>query len=418
VIGEVPRSAAEDWLPSGTDVAVANVRGDALRRWVAALGSKVGVAGYDPASNRIGGRVLRDGEVYRVATTDNFAFNEAFSSAFASGVTTDFRLEGDKLVSGGGGVTIAALGCARREAMSVANGGFAGNFRRDFEALLDDDGRAVEPRWSVSLNPLDLSFQDSSPYNATAFSGVAHSRITAPASQTLRSKATAAIAYDGPEITWENSTTLKYDAATITAGTSQQFKQLTNELRLGSAVFANSLATAAPGWDARLVPYGELAYVTEIVPGTNAKTGTENPRRQDTLATAGLALKGTTWLRELKAGFQARRNFAVSNKDIEPGGAVGLSLGQQVGNLDLSLDALVDAFMPVSGDTAADLGLSGQFGAAVKVPLGGGLALRIGVDGLVFRGKVPATDTFGAVITPSIGLTFGMTWKPLTGVAY
>ncbi|MBM3266363.1 MAG: hypothetical protein FJZ01_01840 [Candidatus Sericytochromatia bacterium] len=414
--GEVSRAVALDWLPAGTGVAVADMRGDALRGWVASLGKDAGVAGYDPATGRIGGRKLVDAEVYRIVTTDSFAHGGAFAPA--SEPRTDLALVGDLLVPGGSGATVADVVLARLDTLRTAHGGFGAGFGLGLAALLGDDGKALEPRWSVSLAPLDVSFNDSLPYNTSAFSSVPNSRISAPATQTLRSKATVTAAYDGAEVAWQNTGTLKYDAATITASASQQIKQLTNELRLGSRIMGNALAAQIPAIAGQMLPFAELAYVTEVVPGTNSRTGAQNPRRQDTLAIAGFALRGSGWLTEAEAAFEARKNFAVVGKDIEPGGRLGLSLGRKLGIVDLSLETELDAFLPIAGDTAADLGLSGQFGLAAKVPLGAGLAMRVGVDGLVFRGKIPATESLGAVITPSIGLSYGATWKPLTGVFY
>lgn len=415
--GAVPRSVVEDWLPSGTLVAKADVRGAALRKWVASLGPSVGLAGYDPVSGKIGGRPLHDDEVYRIVTTESFAFNEAFAGTF-SAATSDFRLTGAALAEGGDGVTVAEVVLARLAAMKGQEGGFTPAFYQDLEALLSDTGKAMDPKWTVSLNPVDISFNGSTPYNTSAFSGVANSRVTAPDTQTLKTKGTAAVSFESSALTWETSGTLKYDAATITQSSSQQYRQLTNELRFGSQLFATAAGLDLPLLNARLVPFGELAYVTEVVPGINSKTGAENPRRQDTLGTFGLAYKGNGWLRELRAGFEARRNFALPNRAVEPGAQFALSLGQKVAGVDLSLESLVDSFLPAAGDSAADLGLSGQFATAARIPIGGGFGLRIGVDGLVFRGKVPATDTLGAVITPSIGLSYGATWKPLTGVLY
>lgn len=415
--GNVPRSVVEDWLPSGTLVAQATIRGADLRDWLKSLGPNVGVAGYDLKRNRIGGRDLNDEEMYRIATTENFAFNEAYASRFRAPSTT-FRLAGETLVPGGDGVTVADLVIAHLERLKQREGTFTPGFRRDLEALLGDDGNRLEPKWTVSLNPVDLSFNGSTPYNNEAFSAVPNSRITAPDTQTLKTKGVLTVAYDGPELTWENNGTLKYDAATITQSNSQQYRQLTNELRFGSKLFANAVAVPVTPLKARLVPYSEVAYVTEVMPGVNSKTGVQNPRRQDTLGTVGMALKGSGWLKELRAGVEARKNFALTNRAIEPGVQLALSLGQKAGIFDFTFDSLVDSFLPAAGDSAADLGLSGQFALAAKVPIGAGFGLRLGVDGLVFQGKVPETSAIGAVVAPSIGLSYGTTWKPLTGVLY
>jgi hypothetical protein len=417
VNGDVPRSVVEDWLPSGTLIAQATIRGSDLRDWLESLGPNVGVAGYDPKRNRIGGRDLNDDEMYRIATTENFAFNEAYASRFRAPRTT-FRLEGEHLIQGGEGVTVAELVIAHLERMKQREGTFTPAFRRDLEALLGDDGARLEPKWTVSLNPVDLSFNGSTPYNNEPFSTVPNSRITAPDTQTLKTKGVLTVAYDGPDLTWENNGTLKYDAATITQSDSQQYRQLTNELRFGSKLFANAVALPVTPLKARLVPYSELSYITEVMPGVNSKTGAQNPRRQDTMGTLGMALKGSGWLKEVRAGVEARKNFALTNRAIEPGVQLALSTGQKAGIFDLTFDSLVDTFLPAAGDSAADLGLSGQFALAAKVPIGGGFGLRLGIDGLVFRGKVPETDALGAVLAPSIGLSYGTTWKPLTGVLY
>ncbi|MNR92918.1 hypothetical protein D3C72_239660 [compost metagenome] len=417
VNGDVPRSVVEDWLPSGTLIAQATIRGADLRALLNSLGPNVGVAGYDPKRNRIGGRDLNDDEMYRIATTENFAFNETYASRFR-GPSTTFRLDGENLAQGGEGVTVAELVIAHLERLKQREGAFTPGFRRDLEALLGDDGARLEPKWTVSLNPVDLSFNGSTPYNNDAFSAVPNSRITAPDTQTLKTKGVLTVAYDGPDLTWENNGTLKYDAATITQSNAQQYRQLTNELRFGSKLFANAVALPVTPLNARLVPYSELAYVTEVMPGVNSKTGAQNPRRQDTLGTLGMALKGSGWLKELRAGVEARKNFALTNRAIEPGVQLALSMGQKAGIFDFTFDSLVDSFLPAAGDSAADLGLSGQFALAAKVPIGGGFGLRLGVDGLVFRGKVAETDALGAVVAPSIGLSYGTTWKPLTGVLY
>jgi len=84
----------------------------------------------------------------------------------------------------------------------------------------------------------------------------------------------------------------------------------------------------------------------------------------------------------------------------------------------VTLDVDARGFGPTPQDTEADLGLLCQVGIAYRQPVAEGLELRVGVDSLLFQGKVDATRTLGSTVTPSIGLSWQANWKPVQGVAW
>ena len=260
---------------------------------------------------------------------------------------------------------------------------------------------------------MEINYSENIRENMRPFTELSNIRLNSSAWRWLRGKATLFASFDAPAVGWENLATIKYDAFTRT-----ETSQLADEARIATQVLANSLAVRTPALDLATVPFGEISYLTEISPGKSSATGRELPRRQDAFGTAGIVTRGAGFLREAKLGIQARQNLAYAGKSVEPGGRLGLTLGHNFGPLDVSFAGQVDGFLPAATDDATDIGVWTAFDLSAKLPLGGGLALRAGVEGIAIRGKVPSTDGFGVVFAPLVGVTYGATWKPISGVIY
>jgi hypothetical protein len=413
IAGEVPRYAALDWLPAGTFVAVTRIKGADLRRWVASLGSSAGLAGYNRATDRIGGRPLADREVYRVATSDSFAFSDTQAAPISEGTTVAFRLDGGRLVPRGRGVTVAEAVLAQMAERKMRHGGFTGAFVRELEAMLQDDGTALEPRWAIGLDQVDVSFYQNAKQFTEPFSEVSSTRLTGSTWTWFRAKAALFAHFDASAFAWENSALLDYDLFTAASPV-----QKTDEVRTATQWVGNLWALALPDLGLRALPFAELGYLTEITPGTSPKTGQALPRREEVTGTTGVVFRGAGWLRECKLGLEARQNLAFTGKTLEPGARLGLQIGQTIGPVDLALAGQVDGFLPTQADSASDLGIWSNIDAGAKVPLGGGLALRASLLTTFVQGKIPATSGVGVVYTPLVGISYGATWKPLSQVVY
>ncbi|MEB3204786.1 MAG: hypothetical protein VKP57_08800 [Candidatus Sericytochromatia bacterium] len=408
--GDIPDYIAQDWVPANLQLVRGQISGRQLRNLVRRrdlLGTWA-LAGTDADAGRVAGRPLLDDEVYSLVTTDSFAHGAAFQGLFRGTFTLIEAGDGD----GDGQTELQDVVLARWRAAAARGWGGAAHLNQ-VRAWLQDDGATIEPQWRLSLQPIELNGQQLTGQNRTAFAGARNALVTAPEAQALRARFKGQAHYEDHRLVWDTTTSLLWDQSTITGAGQNTVRRDSNEARVGSEVRGRP---AAP--EGGVVPFLNGGYATDLVPGTNASTGLVNPRRQDVTAGAGLVWTSNGMLKEARLGASTRRDFSVTDRVPEPGYQAGLALQWPLSSGRVTLDVDARGFGPTPQDTAADLGLLCQVGLAYRQPVAEGLELRVGVDSLLFQGKVDATRTLGSTVTPSIGLSWQANWKPVQGVTW
>lgn len=408
--GDVPGYVAEDWVPANLQLVRGQITGRQLRALVRRpdLAGTWSLAGADALATRIGGHPLLDDEAYAIVTTDSFAHGAAFRGLFRGTFQPVSPEDGD----GDGQAELQDVVLGLWRAAAAPGWGSTEHLRR-IRSWLQDDGQSVAPRWTMSLQPIELNGQQLTGQNRQAFAGARNALVTAPEAQALRARIKGQAHFEDERLVWDTTASLLWDQSTITGAGQNTVRRDSNDARLGS-----ELRGRPGGPEGGLVPFVNGGYATDLVPGTNTTTGLLNPRRQDVTAGAGIVWTSPGLVREARIGASTRRDFSVTDRVPEPGYQAGLALQWPLAAGRVTLDVDARGFGPTPQDTAADLGLLCQLGLAYRQPVAEGLELRVGVDSLLFQGKVEATRTLGSTVTPSIGLSWQANWKPAHGIAW
>jgi hypothetical protein len=147
-------------------------------------------------------------------------------------------------------------------------------------------------------------------------------------------------------------------------------------------------------------------------------SGATNALRREVNGVAGLVFYPGGWVKELRAGAIAKQDLAQAVGGYEPGVQLAGALEVPAGPLTFAFDADAKSYFLTPEDTADDLALLARLSPALRVPVWGALGLSLGLDAWLFAGKVPGTRELGYSLTPSIGLTYTGSWKPLSGVTF
>lgn len=89
-----------------------------------------------------------------------------------------------------------------------------------------------------------------------------------------------------------------------------------------------------------------------------------------------------------------------------------------LGPVALGMEVDLKNYFMTPQDTPDKLGIMAQIDTGVRIPLFGGFSLRLGVDSFLFTGKTAETRQLGSSMTPSIGIRYDATWKPVVGLIY
>lgn len=421
-VGEVPISMADEWLPGGEHVAVLTMSGAQLKRLMA-MGSerdRFTLAGYDDRKDLIGGRPLEEAELYRVATIESFAMSEAYQAVMPQTANTSLRLQGERIGRGAPGETLALRDTvlARLQGMKRRHGGFTAEYEAELKGLLLDDGQAFEPRCTLQLKPLQGSFQQFSVSNRAPFGSVRNSQINTPDNTALGGKGNVALTYETADVDWENRFGAAFQRMEFTASGQSIVQEQNDNAQLSSEFRLKFIQLQIQNSALALIPFVNADYQTEFTPTVDQETGAPNARRQELSGIAGVVLYPRTWLKEIRLGAIAKNDLAVATGKFEPGVQLAGVLEAPLGPLTLAVDANLKNYFLTPEDTPADLGLLGQVGAGLQIPLWSGFGLRVGLDALVFSGKTASARSLGTSWMPSVGLVYNATWKPLVGVAY
>lgn len=421
--GEIPRYFVDTWVPGDERVAITTLTGAKLKRLLALDPDhdRFVLAGCNPEKNLIGGRPIGDGEVYRIATTASLANNEAYAEIFQVEATTALQMKGQSIQSADANqsVLLHKVVLAKFDAMKSRNDGFSGSYFDELLDLLFDDGTETTPRWTLSLKPFQGSYQQFRVSNRGPFGEVRNSQINTPDNTAWGGKGNLSLTYEAADIDWENKVLAEYQQAQFETSGGQSFTQKLNDnLQLSSEFRLKFIKLQTQNTALEMVPFVSANYQSEFSPTTDQKTGQANPRRQELSGIAGAVLYPGTWLKEIRLGAIAKDDLAVGSGRIQPGVQFAGTIAQPLGPLNFSLDADLKNYFLTPEDTPSDLGLIGQVGAGLNFPLWGGFSLRVGVDSLLFSGKVASNRSLGSSVTPSIGLTYNTTWKPMQGLVY
>lgn len=421
-LGEVPVSIADEWLPGGERVAVLSLSGAQLKRLIAmdTERDQFAVAGYDDRKDLVGGRPLQETELYRVATFESLAASEAYQAVMPPDVQTTLRLVGERIAPGAPNESVSPREAvlARLMGMKKRHGGFTDAYGAEFRGLLLDDGQVFEPRWTLQIKPFQGSFQQFSVSNRAPFGAVRNSQINTPDNTALGGKGNVSLTYETADVDWENRLGAGYQRMEFETSGASLVQEQNDHAQLSSEFRLKFIRLQIQNSALSLIPFVNADYQTEFTPTIDQASGVENARRQELSGIAGVVLYPRSWLKEIRLGAIAKNDLAVSTGKFEPGVQVAGVLEQPLGPLTLAIEADVKNYFLTPEDTVADLGLLGQVGAGLQIPLWSGFGLRVGVDALVFSGKTAANRMLGTSVMPSIGLSYNATWKPLVGLVY
>lgn len=421
-VGDMPRYHVEGWMPRTEKLALTVLSGAQIKRLVAMdeKRERFAFAGYDPATELINGRSLGDNERYRVMTTLSIAANEAYASIFQEPLQTSLRLASNRIRPQTTMETLSVqeVGVAYLDHLKQAHGGFTPAYREQLKELLFDDGQVFEPTWTFGLTPLQGSFQQFQVSNRSPFSAVANSQINTPDNTAWGGKIGLRLMHQNADLDWDNRLKAEYQQATFQVGNTSVMQKLSDNMELDSEVRLKFVKLQAQKSSFSLVPFLSANYQTEFTPTVDQQTGSSNPRRRELSGIAGMVLYPQSWLKEIRLGVIAKDDLAAASTKIQPGAQLASGIEQRLGPMTLNLDMDLKNYFLTPDDTASDLGFVGQFNAGLSFPLWSGFSLRVGVDSLLFSGKVASNRSLGNSFTPSVGLTYNTTWKPLQGLMY
>ena len=422
IVGEIPLFVAEDWMPVGSRVALTQLTGAEIKKLLATdtEHTRFTTAGFDSEKNLVGGRPIVEAERYLVATFHDLAGNETFQNIFHDADRTALKLEGEQIRPGknGDAVTVRDAVLARLVAMKTRHGSFNDGYLEELISLVGDDGHAYAPRWSVSLKPAEGSYQQMSVNNRDSFGAVRNSRINTPDNTSYRAKGNVALMYETGDLDWENKALVDYQKAEITTSKGLVVQEANDNVQFTSEFRLKIFRLQTARSDLELVPFVNGNFLTEMTPSEDPKTNQPNPRRQEVNGITGVVLYPGTWLKEVRLGAIAKRDFAIATGSVEPGVQLAGTIEYPIGPMTWTTEADIKNYFRTADDGDDDLGLLGQFATGLRVPLFGGFALRVGVDAIVFSGKIGASPPIGSSVVPSVGLSYNATFKPLVGIAY
>jgi hypothetical protein len=416
-VGEVPAAFVATWFGTTDRVGTITMTGAQLQALLAAdpEGERWSLAGVDRAARVVAGRPLNPDERYLVATREDLAAGEALTALYDAPEDMGFRpLPGPPQTVRD--VVLGGLGAMKRR-----HGGLGPAFVAELLPILQDDGKRVQPRWTLAARPFEGGYQRFSVQNRDPFAAVRNAQINLPDNTDMNVRGQATLTYESPGLDWESRARVGYQRVDLALPQERVIQEQADNVLLGSELrlkFISLQTNPAAAAGTALVPYVGALYQTEFTPTDNPQTRLPNPLRRELNGTLGAVLRPGGLLQEIRLGALLEQDFAVTRGGTEPGMQLAAIVQQKLGPATLRIEGDLKSYFLSQDDTPDDLGTLAQLDVGVSVPVWGGVAFRVGVLGLAFTGKVPETRTWGTALTPSVGLTVNTTWKPLAGVAY
>jgi hypothetical protein len=406
VAGQIPAYIVANWLAGDDRLYRIELTGGQLQQISsldAEFNSVIG-AGYDAVIGKVGGRAVTKAERYVAIVSDRVMDNARFVNVFAEARKTAVPV---------GDLRPLVLGVL--EATRSTTPRYPDGAEDRFTRWMGDDGSKMTPRWSVSVEDMGIDALSIQNVNQKEYSQVRNARINIQDSSALGGGAKLTLGYSSEAINWTSRARGVYRQAQLTEKVQETADDLvfTSEARLN--LFQIPLgSTAIP-----LTPYLLASYDTEFTPSFNNTTKLDNPLQKDFDGITGLVLSPGGGWQDVKLGVIARYDFVADV--LRPGLQLATGFERTLSDVypvKLKLSGDLRYYMTVGKPAADQLGFLGDLTAALVLPIWQNLNLTVGFTGLVYRGQAAPQDIWGLNLNPTIGLSYGGTWKPQWGVLY
>ena len=405
--GEVAR-----WLESEPDrVVLARLSGKellALRRAVASLdvvwsGLVVPAEATDPL---VAGRAVEASAPYRVALADSLLGETAVAEALGEAPTLD------RFVASGPGRWEAAADGARLPLRRLVPEALASL------PLVADPSRLVpllveqgaDPEPGLRLRAQNLEVWGGVRNAGTSLSqeareAVADTRATAATAEALGIGGELALDWDRSRLTWGVSSRFSYDAQLVQG----------EAVDLCEAALKDDWVVATEGRMPRLLgggayPFSSVSYDTQLT----QLFGCSSVEQRQAFLALGVGRDPGPMLQELRVAAAVRWDLEAEDagERLRPGAQAGMRLAAVPADPFVGTAAAGVDWFPSSGGTALEL--DARFAAGLDLPIGGGLAFRVGYD--LFGYVAGHREHRGHRHSVTFGLRYDRFLKPLLGL--
>jgi hypothetical protein len=405
-----------EWLSGNDRVVTMSLKGSEVKD-LAQLSGKhddfLGFAGYQPDKEWVDGRPLNPDGAYRVVTTDRTLRLALLAETVKDHPVHPWSRPGGRDSTPLREALMDDLARLKRE-----QHGFSAGYLRELRARLQDEGLVLEPKVTLGADDLSFNLNDVQVFNGQSYARVRNTQINTLNSLTWGGSGKLRALYDTSPLAWENRATLGYNRVVLQVRNLNFMSVSSNAAQGMSELRAKAWSLRVPVATATLVPYVNGTYTTAFPPPDWAP---QVPLPEELVNGMGLVWYPGSVLRELRAGAIAKSDFVDPRQQVQPGFQAGAVLEQKFGDdkatvIDLTVD--YKNYLPTPLDNETDLGMTTAISLRCKVPIWDGVQFSVGLDSLLFQGKLPTNSTLGVAVTPTVGLSFSTSWKPQYGVFY
>ncbi len=355
------------------------------------------VAGLDAEHNRIGGRPLGTGEVYRVLTTSAIG-GYAGVDAVLAGIKPRAKFRSSeqrfRVAPGGHALSLRSQVLGGLRHVRADHGSFDDAYRQQVSDWLQDRGERSWPLFYARVDNVGLTVTR---YLVTgdqdAYANVRESRVTTPASFTFGGRWDATVGVDTRDLVLE---TRSQAALSVNTVGDEPPSELEDDLQF-------ALDAGLKGLSVRSVPvypFVQAAYDTEFLRADETDDGGavigKQPRQKDLRGTAGVtATNLIPSVKSIKAGSFLEYDFSATEGALESGMSLEISQSMTRRPLTWANTLKVYGWFPTEHDTDEDLLLSVNLRSELGVLIFGNLQFKVYADLLGYKGKVDATETPG-----------------------
>ena len=413
-IGKLHENEIDEWLWTGDQVVVLDVRGADLRAMLRAdTRGELATSGIDLAGGTIQGHAIDDQTYYRVATVD-VLFEGARNLAGGRRVRRLFNTAADgSLEASGGGSPVPlkdfVFGALRR-VRSNATG----------DAYLDRIAELVAPDppfvnlLTFTFDRPTLSVSANEVRGRDGYGSVPESRVTASDSWLVGASTRFVITQERERSATDAGISIAYGKQGVTSGANQKVGESADDVKLDFTVRTSRRASSA----ARVRPFVRATWDTEVTPTTDPATGAENPRQMAVRGSSGFLSAPRRHVRRAELAFAVENDFSRPNvqygaqallevqRSVGVPGRVGVSPATYRFRNDASY------FLPARNDSPSSLALRYNMIHEILVPLMDELSLSVAADTFIFRGKTSGNRHPATSMLLRVGLTYDRLWKP------
>jgi hypothetical protein len=406
LVGAVTLGQLKTWLDATTQVRVVELSGREIRAIAAHSGSADAAgflplyfAGYDPETETIEGRPLRDELPYKVLVTDELVDRDALDDVFAGKSLVgrfDAEESGWQASDEGQELTLeqAVLGALGTDVVP------APELRR---RLLDPAMRR-DHQWRLNLRALSIRAQGRTNFGDQDYGQTRETLVRVPNGLNVGYRFDALLSYDGPAFAWDLGAFAQLDR--LQFGDPETTWEPFDDVVVTTEGRANLWGFEAGDAGFPLIPALGLTYDTEATPLPDATDPSNELSRQQLVRfnPALVAFPGD-YLRRVDVG-------PVVQLDVVDGGAhVGVEAGYElvfpiIGELKFESATSLRYLFPGNSDDQADLALRIDSRNGLVHPLIGGFGLAFYADLYLVQGKTDANDGIGGLFSAGAALRY------------